>query len=272
MIGYTGNTGVRGRSDALWSLVPWHNWAHGEGGLFDFDDFLNLPVLSTSANTGKYASFVDTSCTLTQGDAQWGTAAFGFDGTAADTVALEYGGNSGAFIKFDTTSKYAVAFECRFKKSSVTTNDCGFFIGLADEGQAADNTLVDTTGALEDANFLGFHQPMGTSAATVNFVCRNNGNTAASLLAGAATMTADTYIKLGFLYLPAGHVRPSKRLRIFVNGVEQSTYVTDTQVAAATFPNDANLAPLLYIKNGSGSNAQTATVDWWAIGHGDMGV
>lgn len=266
---YAGLSDKRGPSPALWSEVDFPAWLRGEGGIGDHDDFINTPVLSTSANTGKYASFADTSCTLTNADAQWGAAAFGFDGTAADAVALQYAGNSGSFVQFSTSLKYAIAFECRVKKSSVTTNDCGFFIGLADEGQAADNTLVDTTGALEDANFVGFHVAMGTSAAAVNFVYRKNGQTAQTLLAAAATMVADTWVKLGFLYMPLGRVTPSQRLQIFVDGVVQSTYGTDANVAAATFPSAVNLSPLMYVKNGSGSNAQTFHADWWRFGHSD---
>lgn len=272
--GYTGNTGKRGKSEAMWTLVPWHSWAHGEGGFFDFDDFVNPPVMSTTATTGKYQCFADTGCTIAGIDGQWGQLRFSLDGTAADATAIQWGGGAGSSIQFSTSSKYAIGWECRLKKSTVANDLVGFFAGLADENQAADNTLVDTTLALEDsANFIGFHCVSdGDLGAVVNFVWRASGQTAVTCLASAKTLSADTYTKLGFLYLPGGHVRPSQRIRIFVDGVQQSTFGTDTQVAAATFPSAINFSPILYFKQGEGSTACSATVDWLAVGHGDMSV
>jgi hypothetical protein len=265
-----GTADFRGPSPALWCETDFAAWLRGEGGIADHDDFINTPILSTSANTGKYACFADTSCTITQVDERWGAVKFLFDGTAADATAIQYGGNSGSFVQIDTSVRRCVAFECRIKKSSIATNDAGFFVGLADEGQAADNTLVDTTHALEaSSNFLGFHCAAGTSGAIVNFVHAAAAGSAVTLLASAATMVADTWIKLGFLYMPGNRVDASKRLKIFVDGVEQSTYGTNATCALATFPSAVNLAPLAYFKNGSGSNAQTAHMDFWRFGHGD---
>lgn len=267
--GYTGQADLRGPSPALWRFFDFAAMVHGEGGIAFHDDFINLPVLSTSANTGLYASFADTSCTLTQVDAAWGVAKFLFDGTAADTVALQVGGNSGSSIAPTAAANYGIGFECRVKKSSITDNDCGFFIGFADEGQAADNTLVDTTGALEaSSNFLGFHCTMA-DADGINFAYAEDSGSAADLLTDAHTMVADTYVKLGFLILSSGYASKSaSRLRIFVDGAEKSTYGTDATLALAAFPLN-NMSPILYFKNGSGSNAQTAHVDWWRWAYSD---
>jgi hypothetical protein len=269
LVTYKGQSGLRGPSPAIWShLGDFAAKQRGEGGIAHHDDFINLPVLSTSANTGLYASFVDTSCTLTQVDAAWGVAKFLFDGTAADTVALQVGGNSGSSVAADSAANYGIGFEIRIKKSSITNNDCGFFVGFASEGTAVDNTLVDTTGALVDADFLGFHCTMA-AAATVNFVHRKTGAAATTLISGVQTMVADTYYKFGFLLLPGGYAgKSSTRLRVAVDGVESGTFGTDATLALSTFPT-ANMSPLIYIKNGSGSNAQTSHVDWMRWSYSD---
>jgi len=77
-----------------------------------------------------------------------------------------------------------------------------------------------------------------------------------------ATLVADTFIKLGFVYDPAAE--PTKRIKVYVDGVEQSTYVTATDIATATFPDGEEMAPMAYVSAASASDG-ILTMDWWRI-------
>ena len=57
----------------------------------------------------------------------------------------------------------------------------------------------------------------------------------------------------------------AKRIKIFLNGAEQSTYVTSTLVQTATFPEDVEMCPLVGSKAGA-ATASTVSIDW--IAHG----
>lgn len=153
-----------------------------------------------------------------------------------------------------------LAFECRFKIGVLA--ETGFFIGLTEEGLAADNTLVDDTGALADKDVVGFHCPMHASVATCSFVHRKAGQTAVTVISGLKTMVADTYYNMGFVYDPSAPTE--KRIKVYLDNAEQSTFTTGTQIAAATFPNGEELQPLFGLKTGAAS-AKTLTIDSWAF-------
>ena len=55
-----------------------------------------------------------------------------------------------------------------------------------------------------------------------------------------------------------------KRMKLFVNNVEQSTYVTATAIAAATFPLSDAMSLVLSAKAGA-ATASTVDIDWWRI-------
>jgi hypothetical protein len=81
-------------------------------------------------------------------------------------------------------------------------------------------------------------------------------------IAGVHVPVADTFVKLGFLYDPSAP--PAKRIKVFVSNVEQSTYVTAANIAAATFPDGEELGFLFGMKMGSAVLAEAA-IDWWAF-------
>ncbi len=71
---------------------------------------------------------------------------------------------------------------------------------------------------------------------------------------------ADTYVKVGFRYNPAAPA--AKRIAVFVNGAEQNTYVTQTNIETATFPDGERLSPVWCVKVGAASESK-AQMDWW---------
>ncbi len=54
------------------------------------------------------------------------------------------------------------------------------------------------------------------------------------------------------------------RLRFYVDGEPNGTSLSETTIAAATFPEDQGLALLAGVKNGSGA-AKSLDLDWWGI-------
>lgn len=251
--GVTPPASVRGVSEKILNKLSYEKaQLYGRDGYTYFNDFLTGAAgLTTSAGTG---------CTVT-GNAQAGGAIrISMDGTANDEASFGPADAGSAPYAFGITSSLGkVAYEIRLRKSLITNNSLAFVAGLGAAGLVADNTLADSTGALADTNFVGF-QVLNAAGATVNFVWRASGQTLQTGISGVATLTAATYVSLGFVYDPTDV--PAKRIRVFVNGVENATGITSTQMAAATFPSAVQLNPLVACIVGSGAAAVTLDADW----------
>ena len=238
--------------------------------MFHFDDFATVGILANASASGMPYSYADAGVTI-QGKAgnpdvanelgvlQW-------DGMDADQ---DLGGIQGGYghqiaIPHTLTNAGVVAFECRLRKTTIADNAVGFFVGLA-EGPVGDAHLVVDTGVIK----------AGISA--VGFSClMDDGDKAdiihqdtvaaapVTVLANAATLVANTYIKLGFLFDPAATT--DKRIKWFVDGTELGTYTTGTQIAASTFPGDEGMAAMVIAAVGGAGLTDTLSLDWWAYG------
>ena len=225
---------------------------------------MNHPAHISAQTIGNYASYIDTGVTLKQ-SASEPTGALEIAGNDADNDegSIISGGGAGGMVALDATGAGRVAFECRFKKASIANNALGFFVGLSEEGSQAANALVDDTGVVADKDFIGFSL-LGPDGPSLDFTWRTSGQTV-QVHADIADMVADTYMKMGFLYDPAHPA--DKRIKIFIdNGVEESVYVTQTQLEAATFPDDEELCLFLTTKQMAGTDAVLSQLDWWALG------
>ena len=150
--------------------------------------------------------------------------------TAADNdlVSLQKVGES-----FRFASGKPLFFEARFKVSDATQSDV--VIGL----QITDTTPLDVS---DGVFFI-----KADGAATVDFLVeKNNTATTASAI---ATMTNDTYIRLGFYYDGASAVQ------YFVNGTYTGSSVT------TNLPDDEDMTVTIAIQNGEAA-AKTMTVDY----------
>lgn len=165
------------------------------------------------------------------------------------------GGNLGLIT---ATNPQRMWFECRFATGQITTTS-NTFVGLGEEGLAAANTVTDA-GALADKDLLGFWT-LEAASQTLVFGYKKAGQTAVEVIAALQTLVADTFYKLGFMFDPLAPA--AKRLKVFKNGVEQTTYVTAANIAAATFPLEQKMSPLFGIKNNNA--AVNASLDWWAF-------
>lgn len=254
-----------GLSLSLWGQVlqrmrPGNHIAIGE----DFEAFgLSTAV---SSNVGRYAgrggqavSYEDTSFSLAVRSERGGVLRFSH-GTDNEEASLQWCDDSAAFVISDTAGEdFALAFEARVKFGSIANDVLGGFVGLAEENAAAHNFIADA-GTMVDKDFIGFHRLEGDGDA-IDFIYKKNGQTQQSLISDMATIAADTYVKLGFLYDPEADA--SERITAFVNGVPQSTKVTAALIAAATFPDGEEMSPIAGVKLATGS-AHTMDMDWIA--------
>lgn len=243
----------RGVSEAILKNCSFDKGAsYGRDGITLFNDLTGTGGLSTYAGTG---------CTVRTIALAGGALRASMDGTADDTAAWNHGDNYGSYLSFSTTSPNKLVFETRIRKSSVANNGLGIFAGLAEEALAAASTLAATTAALADKDFIGFHV-LQAAGGTVNFVWRKSGQTATTIIPGVATMTADTWVRLGFVIDPLAPA--SKACRVYVNGVEYASDAgTLTELAAATCPAGELLTPTFACHVGSGAAAATFDVDYY---------
>jgi len=259
--------GISGRllSPRIWGNLPIKNFNVGLGGRYYFDDFQNHPAHISAQTIGNYGSYIDTGVTLKQ-SATEATGAIEVAGNDADNDegSIISGGGAGGMVAIDATGTGRIAFECRFKKEDVDDNGLAFFLGLSEESSQAANALVDDTGVVADKDFIGF-SVLADDGNSIDFTWKTAGQTV-QVHANIHTMVADTYVKLGFLYDPVHH-HGDKKIKIFVDGVEESVYVTQTQLEAATFPDDEELCLFLATKMVSATTtARTCHLDWWALG------
>jgi hypothetical protein len=257
-----------GPSPALWGDAPRieEYWTHPSIGYHWWDDFENFADHVSDQDVQRYASYIDTGVTFKQ-----------LTGTAGVGGAIELAGNDAdndegvlsthgpAFMVSDTAAQAKkLWFEARFKKASIANNALAIFLGLAfDHGSSEKLSktlcLTDDDGALGAFSYLGFHVDQANGDA-IDAVYKAEGQAQTVNKAGIHVPVADTYVKLGLKYDPLASA--AKRIKWYVDGVEQSTYVTATQIAAATFPDAEPLALVWCGKVGTGAESK-AQMSWW---------
>ena len=227
-------------------------------GYFFQDDFLNLSQHISDQDTQTYSSYIDTGVTLKQLATEVG-GVLQVAGNDADNDegSLTTGGNAAGMVKIATSSGSSTKlwFEARLKNvTSVAANRLAFFIGLAEEGLAAANTLVDDTGAVADKDYVGFRvlHADGDGLDAVYNTSGGGGETVHK--ESASTLVADTYVKVGLYY-------DGTKVYFYVDG---SVVDADGVAYSATnVPDGEELALLLATKVGAASETKL-NLDWWA--------
>jgi hypothetical protein len=260
------NTG-RYPSPAIWSSCPIEELQADPGkGLYFHDDFENFSQHVSDQDTQKYASYIDTGVTIKQ-LAGVENGVIEIAGNDADNDEGVLSGHGPMVNIQDAKANKKLWFEARVKKASIANNALAMFIGLAFDsngGVPISKTLAltDDDGSLGAFAFLGFHVDQADGDA-MDFVYKAHGQTAVVVIAGVHVPVADTYVKLGFVYDPAADA--AKRIAVFVDNVEQTTYVTETNIATATFPDNEHLSLCWVTKVGTGSAEVKAQMDWWRL-------
>lgn len=270
-ITYAGDVGGVGPSYALWGDCPRAEIALDPNvGYGFFDDFVRVPQFTDNATSyfNGYAGYVDTGVTFKPEPNVVGGIIEIADNDADNDEAV-LSGNAPAFQVSDTDGEdLSLWFEARVKRASIADNACAMFVGLAWDHAAAGAgvpvaktlCLTDTDGALGAFSFLGFHVDAANGDA-IDFVYKADSQAQTVLIAGVDVPVANTFAKLGFRYDPEAET--AKRIAIFVDGVEQSTYVTGALIAAAIFPDAEPMAPVWCAKTGSTAESK-AQMDWWS--------
>jgi hypothetical protein len=271
----TGQGTNRGLSPNIWSRLMGGNLSQDSllTGYFAGDDFLTFgDTYAVASNLGRYASgggcyrtYEDTGDSVAMVvDEVGGVVELLTDTTDNDEVWMQPGNLTTVLGKISDTAgaDKMMLFEARIKASHVT-NTLNWFVGMSEEGLAAADTVSDA-GALADKDFIGFWV-LEADGDALKFGYNKAGAGGVTTLATYGTaLSADTYIKVGFAYDPSPHIKPAKRISFYVDNVEQTTYATDTLIAAATFPDAEELNMLVGVKNGSAA-AKSVSLDWWAF-------
>ena len=265
LVKYSGKNDDRGPSPIIWSDVP-RDIQDPNVGFELFDDFTNFSQHISDQDTQQYASYIDTGVTLKQlpGVVGGQVQVAGNDADNDEGILSTHGPL--AQVSDTAGDDRKLWFEARIKKASVANNGVSFFVGLAfDHGSSvplsAAEALVDNTGALGAFSYIGFHVDAADGDA-LNFVYKAEGGAQQDAIAGVQALAADTFYKVGFAFDPKADT--AKRIKVYVDGTEQTTYVTGTNIAAATFPDAEPLGLCLATKVGAAAEV-LVTMDWWKV-------
>lgn len=230
-----------------------------------YDDFAWIGSHASAQASGGYPTYQDTGVTITQKETivdtnkELGVLEIANNDADNDEGQVVFG-TPGAFALRTTSGNASkVMFEARINKSGIGDNGLAFFVGLGSLAPAADN-LVNNTGALAATlSCLGF-QCLQDDGDQVDIVYQETGQTKQTVLANAVQLTANTYVKLGFIFDP-NSLDPAKTVKFYIASdglqpTEQSVYLNTTQVTAATFPDDSLLSPVLYTKTGAAAEVK----------------
>lgn len=262
IVEHRGQNSGRGPSPAIWADFDKADLLRPGLSNHVFDDFVNVAsdvslYYHSSGNVWK--TIEDTGSTVAQlaTAGRIGALALTTDSTDNDEIYMQYGSATTNLFKLDASSGTKFWYECRFKVSVITDSTYDLIVGLAEEGAAAADAITDAD-AYVDKDFIGFRVPAADGNG-LDVFWKKSGQTEVELIADAATLVADTYVKVGLVFDPNESV--DKRLKFYVNGTELSTYGTYTQMAAATFPSGEELTPFFALKAASGA-VRVLTIDW----------
>ncbi len=255
----------RGLSPRLWTnILGSHMPANGLDHCIAIgDDFLSFGEIDVTSNVGIYASeaglygsYEGNDCSIApRSDVEGGVIRLLTHTTDNTEAHIQSGGNVGTMFRINEDAPLTI-FECRFAPIQIVA--CSLFVGLCATDRAVTDNMVDSTGEIANANFLGFHS-LNASPARLDFVHRRAGGDV-QRQTDLHTMVAGDYIKVGFLWDPRRDMW--NRLQMFVNNVVVGS-LNAAAVGADTFPN-LRLAFNAGVKTTGGSAVKSIDIDWWA--------
>ena len=264
------NVNYQGQATKFPSIAIWNRVEQALrgnlGGIILEDNFLSFNG-SVTSNVGTYSSqaggwlsYEDTGSTVATIETEvGGVLKITTDTTDNDEIWLQPGGAKQVIGKITSGDSGLLAYEIRVRPNQIVTQNA--FFGLSEETLAAADTVSDA-GAFASKDMIGFNLAEAASS-TMTFAYRTAGQALTTPITALKTVVAATWYKFGFLY--DAQAPTSKRIRVFVDGVEQSTYVTATNIAATAFPTGEELNLLMGLKNGAAA-ATRWDVDWVKVG------
>lgn len=205
------------------------------GGVYIFEDFQN----SVTGGLNNFGTAAE------DGAEEGGVSLLKSpNGAIDDLTAL----HSSVGIKLDARC----VLEARIKKTSVTNANGSVFVGLTG-GAVSDLVPIDGGDHAVALNSVGFFIDEDSSN-TVSFVRRGSGSVA---VVQSATISDDSYIKIGLAFDPASGVK------WYLNGVEQSSPILGADAKdAAKFPASSVLLSMVIGIKGTDTSQDTIEVDW----------
>jgi len=265
----------RNPSPRIWSnMIGQAGNPDGSGGWYGwFDDFEGYNYLAASGAFGKapYYGFIENSATIKPITTKLGGVVELTTGAAADndcSFGMGGGATAGAgLVKVGvgtpgtlTSNGKKLLFEARVLFPQVS-NDFSAFVGLTEEARCQDNGFFTDAPAVAAVDLLGFWV-LAADGDSLNFGYNVASGTAQTTISGIQALTASTWYKIGFVYDPSKE--SAYRIKAYVDGVEQGTYVTGTNVSASTFPGGEELAPMIDVKTNT-TAARKIQIDWWGV-------
>lgn len=232
------------------------------------EHFLNfIPLTSTGVSDGgEYHAFIQDSGSMIQTTDRTGSIELATDTTDNDQVILQAMQNAtaggGVFqVSQVAADKRKLWFETTIDVAEIAGTESAF-IGLCENFVPGEgDVLVDATMVPKSTtSLIGFHFPEADTT-TFDFIYQETGQALQTPLDGIGTLAASTKIRLGFKYDPTR--ADAEQITVYVNGVPQGTFVTDANIAAATFPEAIPFVPTWCLMTGT-SAAYTMTVYNWA--------
>lgn len=248
---------------SIWGGIPFDQIQAGEReGWVLFDDFINMPDLAVDdAKDTIYGSFGTASGSIAQGtSSEYGELVMTTAAADNDEMSIITGGNVGGLAKFinpATSVPHTIAFECRIKVSTLVGSA---YVGFVEEATASAAGFLSATGTIPDKDCVGFFLPEADPADWDFVYNKSGGADPTTSIASVHTAVADTYVKFGLLY---NYLNPNnKQIKVFKNGVINSSYVTRTNIQDSTnFPAGEELALTAIVKNVT--DIKSFTMDWW---------
>lgn len=246
-----------GPSYDLWGNFPRDLIEHDPSrGTFFRDDFVKVPTHASATAIDGWYAYADTGVTIKPLGGQTKGTAFGvlqIAGADADNDEgwMQLGDNLANPFNFDTS--YPLWFEARIRLPVVT--DFGLFVGLAEEGLAAANTLIDDTGEIASKDMVGFRVLTATPT-QLDAVYRTAGGSVVVHDSAVQTIAAATWYKVGMY-------SDGVRIWYWVDGVKTET--TGALLSASGFPDSEKLSPIFGIKTGAVVEKKF-DIDWIQVG------
>jgi len=268
---------TRGLSPRLWNNMPLDQIFGGPNaldvGYGIYDDFISfgVPVVATDTQTGPNGLqvYADDNQLIDQ-KSGWVAGATGqanghgvlrlFTTTDNSECSAQYGGLLGSVFNLSDTagSCKKFAMEVRFQISTITTLDCAWFIGLAEEGSAIADFLVDNeAGLVATKDLIGLYKPAANTTG-VDLVYQAASVAMNEHSGDYQTLAITTWYKFGMLFEPTNVLDSSGNqvcsVKQFWNGVEQTDDViahSDIKATAADFPDGEEMHVIFGQKSGS---------------------
>lgn len=267
-------------SPAVWDRFPIQDVIEDPSlGVFDFDDFHNFPLAGTQTTEiahGRYKVFNTGAGKVSRVSA---VNSVEIQGGALE-IALDTDNDSGAiadsypYLYMDgakATSGLLCAEFC-YAQKSVATNMAAIMLLLAEvEGWTLATAVPFNAGdaITNGASGIGF-RITEDGLGSVDTVVTDRATSFTAIQSGVATLTANTFTKLGIRY---DLDRPgANRISFFVNNVLQSTFYTATQLAATTNLKANALGRIVAACADSGGTAHSSYLKWWACGQLQPGI